>query len=126
MTITGVAIDSPPSGSVDFNGTFTVASVPQAAEFTYDQTGVNEQGTGGVALPPGNVDAGTHQVAVSFITRQGYWTQPSPVAAWTAAGGAKAFVENIPTGPSNVVGRLVMFTPAVALGVADCGPLSSQ
>jgi len=45
-----------------------------------------------------------------FVTRQGYWTAPSPPVSWTAAGGAKASVTNIPTGPSNVVQRLLAFT----------------
>jgi hypothetical protein len=112
VTISGVT-GNPGS---DLNGTYTVASVPFPSEFTYDMTGADEQGTGGVVLPPGNVAAGTHQVAVSFITRQGYWTRPSPPTTWTAVGGAKAYLQGIPTGPANVVGRLIMFTPAGQAG----------
>jgi len=51
-----------------------------------------------------------HQVAVVFVTRQGYWTAPSPVVSWTAGGGWRANLTNIPTGPSNVVQRLLAFT----------------
>jgi hypothetical protein len=108
ITISGVTT----MPTVDLNGTFTVTSVPAASEFTYELTGGDEVGTGGTVLPAGNVAAGEHQVAVSFVTRQGYWTRPSPPMTWTAVGGAKAYLENIPTGPANVVARLIMFTPA--------------
>ncbi|MFZ0977902.1 MAG: hypothetical protein WAN23_00750, partial [Candidatus Acidiferrales bacterium] len=58
----------------------------------------------------GNISPGVHQVAVVFVTRQGYWTAPSPVVSWTAGGGWGANLTNIPTGPSNVVQRLLAFT----------------
>jgi hypothetical protein len=58
----------------------------------------------------GSVSPGVHQVAVVFVTRQGYWTAPSPPVSWTAAGNLKANVTNIPTGPANVVQRLLAFT----------------
>ena len=108
-TIQGIS-----GAATDFNGIFTVASVPAASQFTYAQTGVNEQGNsmGATAGPTGSVSAGTHQAAVSFITRQGYWTRPSPPVTWTAAGNLKAWLQNIPTGPSNVTARVVMFTAA--------------
>jgi hypothetical protein len=62
------------------------------------------------ATTSGNVSPGVHQCAVVFVTRQGYWTQPSPPVSWTAAGGFQVNVTNIPTGPSNVVQRLLAFT----------------
>lgn len=109
VTIAGVT-----GSTTDFNGTFTVATVPAPTQLTYAQTGVNEEGNAmaGSAAPAGNVSAGTHQVAVSFITRQGYWTRPSPPVTWTAAGNMKAQLQNIPMGPSNVTARVVMFTAA--------------
>lgn len=58
----------------------------------------------------GSVSPGVHQVVVIFVTRQGYWTAPSPAVSWNAAGNLKANVTNIPTGPSNVVQRLLAFT----------------
>jgi hypothetical protein len=58
----------------------------------------------------GNVSPGVHQVAVVFVTRQGYWTAPSPPVSWTAAGNLRVNVTNIPTGPANVVQRLLAFT----------------
>jgi len=60
--------------------------------------------------PGGNISPGVHQCVVVFVTRQGYWTAPSPPVSWTAAGGKLASVTNIPTGPSNVVQRLLAFT----------------
>ena len=56
------------------------------------------------------ITAGVHQCVVVFVTRQGYWTRPSPPVSWTAAGGLSVSVTNIPTGPSNVVQRLLAFT----------------
>jgi len=58
----------------------------------------------------GSISPGVHQVAVVFVTRQGYWTKPSPPVSWNAAGGWKVNLTNIPTGPSNVVQRLIAFT----------------
>jgi hypothetical protein len=58
----------------------------------------------------GSISPGVHQCAVVFVTRQGYWTAPSPAVSWTAAGNFKVNVTNIPTGPSNVVQRLLAFT----------------
>jgi hypothetical protein len=60
----------------------------------------------------GSISPGAHQVAVIFVTRQGYWTMPSPPVTWTAAGGFKANITNIPTGPSNIVQRFLAFTGA--------------
>jgi hypothetical protein len=58
----------------------------------------------------GSISPGVHQCVVVFVTRQGFLTAPSPPVSWTAAGNLKASVTNIPTGPSNVVRRLLAFT----------------
>jgi len=60
----------------------------------------------------GSISPGAHQCSVVFVTRQGYWTVPSPPVTWTAAGNSKVNVTDIPTGPSNVVQRLLAFTAA--------------
>ncbi|MBZ5501044.1 MAG: hypothetical protein LAN59_02235 [Acidobacteriia bacterium] len=62
------------------------------------------------AATSGSISPGVHQVVVVFVTRQGYWTAPAPAVSWTAAGNLKATVTNIPTGPANVVARLLAFT----------------
>ncbi len=64
------------------------------------------------AADAGNISPGAHQCALIFVTRQGYWTMPSPPVTWTAAGGKKVNVTNIPTGPANIVQRLLAFTGA--------------
>src|SRR6185437_1991419 len=64
------------------------------------------------AVDAGHVSPGAHRVAVVFVTRQGYWTAPSPPISWTAAGARQANITNIPTGPANVVQRLLAFTAA--------------
>ncbi|MFZ3380145.1 MAG: hypothetical protein WA211_21095 [Candidatus Acidiferrales bacterium] len=74
------------------------------------QVGPGEGPTLADATDSGNISPGVHQCSVIFVTRQGYWTAPSPPASWTAAGGKKVNVTNIPTGPSNVVQRLLAFT----------------
>jgi hypothetical protein len=50
---------------------------------------------------------------VAFITRQGFITQASPPKTWAAAGTKQVALTNIPLGPSNVVARLILFTPVI-------------
>lgn len=58
----------------------------------------------------GNISAGLHQISICFITRQGYITRPAPPASFSAAGGHLLSLTNIPTGPANVVARLILAT----------------
>jgi len=74
------------------------------------QVGPGEGPTVADSTSGGSVSPGVHQVVVVFVTRQGYWTAPSPAVSWTAGGGWKANLTNIPTGPANVVQRLLAFT----------------
>src|SRR5579863_1408379 len=106
VTTAGIAI-------AGYNGTFPITAVPDATHFSFtaDTGGLAASG-GGTAAAAGSVDAGTHQVCVIFKTRQGYLTKPGPATTWTASGGKRAVVANIPTGPSNVVGRILCFTGA--------------
>jgi hypothetical protein len=67
----------------------------------------------GLAGPGGNISAGLHQVAVAFITRQGFTTKYSPPSQWVAGGNFLAQLSAIPTGPSNVVARLLLFTQVI-------------
>src|SRR5882724_8413272 len=106
VTTTGVSV-------AGYNGTFNVASVIDATHFTYYAAngGLAASG-GGTAAAAGNVDQGMHQCCVIFQTRQGYLTAPGPATNWMASGGKRAVVTNIPTGPSNVVARILCFTGA--------------
>jgi hypothetical protein len=64
----------------------------------------------GVAGPGGNISLGEHQLSVLFITRNGYFTAPAAPIAWTAAGLFMAQVTGIPTGPPNIIARLLVAT----------------
>jgi hypothetical protein len=106
VTISGV-------GVTGYNGTFAVASVTGSTGFTYIAANGGLAASGaGTAAAAGNVSPGAHQVCVMFQTRQGYLTKPGPATTWTASGGKRAVVTNIPTGPSNVVARILCFTGA--------------
>jgi hypothetical protein len=106
VTTTGIAVAA-------YNGTFPVATVPDATHFTFtaNNGGLAASG-GGTVSAAGSVDTGVHQVCVIFKTRQGYLTAPGPATSWTASGGLRAVVTNIPTGPSNIVARILCFTGA--------------
>jgi hypothetical protein len=67
--------------------------------------------TGGTISPPSHITQGLRQCSVCWITRQGYISKPSPPFNWNTAGNLLANLTNIPTGPSNVVARLLLFTP---------------
>src|SRR5271168_2798627 len=74
------------------------------------QIGPAEGPAVGDSTTAGSISPGLHQCSVVFVTRQGYWTAPSPTVSWTAAGNFQVNVTNIPTGPANVVQRLLTFT----------------
>ncbi len=97
-----------------YNGSWAITAVPDSTHFQYvlpGQMGLAPSG-GGTAQIAGNISPGLHQITVLFQTRQGYMTAPASPGQWTAAGGRRVIVTNIPTGPSNVVARIVAFTGA--------------
>jgi len=111
--VVGQLVTTSGIGVAGYNGTFPITAVPDATHFTFTAaTGGLAASGGGTAAAAGNISTGVHQVCVIFKTRQGYLTQPSPATKWTASGGKRAVVTNIPTGPSNVVGRILCFTGA--------------
>jgi hypothetical protein len=97
-----------------FGDGITGQDMPRQFDDTYfdrvSQIGPAESPAVADSTGAGNISPGVHQCAVVFVTRQGYWTAPSPPISWTAAGGHQVAVTNIPTGPSNVVQRLLVFT----------------
>jgi hypothetical protein len=106
ITTTGIAV-------AGYNGTFPITAVPDSTHFTFiAPTGGLTASGGGTAAAAGSVSAGVHQVCVMFQTRQGYFTKPGPATTWTASGGKRAVVTNIPTGPGNIIGRVLCFTGA--------------
>jgi hypothetical protein len=101
---------------ITFNGTYIVTSAPSATQFTYDNPGAasasgDTTSSASATLQP-QVSPGVHQVSVIFQTRQGYLTAPSPPVAWSTGGSRCAAITNIPTGPANVVARIIAFTGA--------------
>jgi len=70
----------------------------------------------------GNISAGLHMLSVIFVTRSGYYTNPAPPTSWTAAGGNKAAVTNIPVGPPNVIARVLTFTASAQASFYHLGP----
>jgi len=111
--VVGQLVTTSGIGVSGYNGTFAVTSVPDSTHFTFTAaTGGLAVSGSGTAAAAGSVSAGVHQVCVIFQTRQGYLTKPSPATSWTASGGKRAVVTNIPTGPSNIVGRILCFTGA--------------
>jgi hypothetical protein len=68
---------------------------------------------------PGNVDAGLHKIAVSFITDSAFTTQPGPKIAdvftpveITSSGGLNISLSGIPLGPAGTVARRIFVTKA--------------
>ncbi|MGB6874962.1 MAG: hypothetical protein WBD87_02910 [Candidatus Acidiferrales bacterium] len=99
-----------------FSDSMLGQDLPRQYDDTYfdrvSQIGPAEGPSVADATDVGSISPGAHQCAVIFVTRQGYWTMPSPPVTWTAAGGFKVNVTNIPTGPANIVQRLLAFTGA--------------
>lgn len=94
-----------------WDGTFFVASVPNTTSFTYKQYGPDASTSQvGTVTPYGLAAPGIHQVQLSFLTRQGFITAPSPPAIFIANGGQYLSVTNIAIGPSNVQARILQFT----------------
>ena len=111
--VVGQLITTSGIGVAGYNGTFAIASVPDATHFTFTAAGGGLAASGGgTASAAGSISAGVHQVCVIFKTRQGYLTQPGPATSWTASGSKRAVLTNIPVGPSNVVARILCFTGA--------------
>ena len=90
--------------------------MPRQFDDTYfdrvSQVGPGEGPSVADATDDGSISPGVHQCTVVFVTRQGFWTTPSPISSWTAAGSKKVNVTNIPTGPANITQRLLAFTGA--------------
>jgi hypothetical protein len=104
------------SGTVKFgwDGTFYVSAVLSTTSFQYQQYGPDATtSTAGTVTPYGQVSPGKHQLRLSFLTRQGYLTKPSPAATFEANGGQYLSISDLAIGPSNVVARVLEFTGAL-------------
>jgi hypothetical protein len=117
VTIAGVGVGG-------YNVTTTITDI--AGNLFHAFIGVFGLGASGngTVVAVGNISAGVHQLSVVFVTRQGYITAPAPPTSWTAGGTTRAVVSNIPTGPPNIVARILIFTAAGGANFFYTGPQS--
>lgn len=108
-------------------GTFSIslpgANIANAAEngagiifgtiFTFDAFAIIGNKTGGQVTTAGVIGIGQRECCYSFLTRNGFLSQPSPIFKFdVVAGAANIAVAQLLTGPSNVIARVVHFTAA--------------
>lgn len=118
---TNVAISSASPGS--FSIPLFDANVSAAAEngsgivfgtiFTFDPMQIVGNKFGGSIVTTGTISAGIRKVCYSFLTRNGFMTQPSPIATFDVTSGASFLViTGLLTGPPNVIARVIHLTAA--------------
>jgi hypothetical protein len=79
--------------------------------FTFEPAELVGNKTGGTVVQQGLITAGQRKCCYSFLTRNGFMTQPSPIATFFITDGAGALVvSDLLTGPSNVIARVIHFT----------------
>lgn len=108
-------------------GTFSFgiqgADVPSAAEdgsgiifgtiFIFDAFAIVGNKFAGTVVTSGTIAAGVRKVCYSFLTRDGYMTQPSPILTFDVPTGASAIaIGSLLSGPSNVIARVIHLTAA--------------
>lgn len=112
----GVNITIAGAGVGTYNALWAVRFLASPTTFVIilpNNFGVAASG-GGTWVIAGNVAAGLHQVSVCYITRQNFITAPAvPPTTFNAAGSKRVVVGNIAAGPSNVIARLLIFTPVI-------------
>lgn len=110
---------SPGSFSITLSG----PNVSSAAEtgsgiifgtiFQFDPLVIVGNRTGGNLVTTGIIAAGVRKACYSFLTRNGFLTQPSPIVTFdVTTGAANLQMSNILTGPSNVIARVIHLTAA--------------
>lgn len=113
------------SGTVGFawEGIFYVTAILSSTSFQYQQYGPNGATTAvGTVTPHGQAAPGLHLCQVLWLTRQDAIPAPSPPVTFIANGGQYVQVTNIPTGPPNVIGRILAFTGAQPLVPGELPP----
>lgn len=121
---TGQSVAIASVGVAGYNGTFLNA-VLVTSPTTFQvllSVGALAASGGGTATSAGNIVTGPHQVSCIFVTRNGYFTKPAPPTSWIAGGARRAIVSRIPTGPPNVIARILCFTPANGASFYHLGP----
>jgi len=81
--------------------------------FTFDAFAIIGNKTGGLVSTAGVIGIGQRQCCYSYLTRNGFLSQPSPIFKFdVVAGAANIAVAQLLTGPENVIARVVHFTAA--------------
>ncbi len=104
------------TGTVGFawEGTFYVTAILSATVFQYQQYGPNGATSAvGTVTPFGQAAPGIHLCRLSYQTRQGSITRPSPWVQFIANGGQYIQVADMATGPPNIQARILEFTGAL-------------
>lgn len=104
ITLSGPNVSSAPeTGSGIIFGTI----------FQFDPLVIVGNRTGGNLVTTGIIAAGVRKACYSFLTRNGFLTQPSPILTFdVTTGAANLQMSNILTGPSNVIARVIHLTAA--------------
>jgi len=116
-----VAIDSASPGS--FSISLFGSDVSSAAEngsgvifgtiFKFDPLVIVGNVFTGNLVTSGIIGAGVRKVCYSFLTRNGFLTQPSPIATFDVTAGASTItISGLLAGPSNVIARVIHLTAA--------------
>lgn len=105
-----INIVSPNITSTPENGT----GIIYGTVFTFDPFAiVGNIGAIGQVVVTGEVTAGIRKVCYSFLTRNGFLTQPSPILEFDVPFGANSIaIGKLAIGPPNVVARVIHFTAA--------------
>lgn len=115
--VTGQSVTIVGATDAAYDGVWTIRGFPGSSNdtsvfyITIATFGEADSGGGDIAIA-GTIAAGVHSVVCLFLTRQGYITKPSQATSWTASGSGAVSISNIPTGPSNVIARILAFTGA--------------
>lgn len=81
--------------------------------FTFDAFQIIGTKVGGSIVTVGVIASGIRKVCYSFLTRNGFISQPSPIqTADITVGAAGIVIANLLTGPSNVIARIIHLTAA--------------
>lgn len=121
FNVANAVITSTSPGS--FSIAVTHADVTSAAEtgagiifgtiFTFDPLQIIGDRSGGTIVTIGVIAAGIRKVCYSFLTRNGFLTQPSPILTFDVIAGASGIViGDLLPGTSNVIARVIHLTAA--------------
>ena len=80
--------------------------------FQFDAFAIIGISMGGTIVSGGIVASGVRLAVVSFLTRNGFLSQPSPVATIDVVSGTNNLNFSIPVGPPNVIARVISLTGA--------------